>query len=109
MAGEDYVLQGRRQRRRVFFPFSSFGNLLTFAGQYAHVLQQEVADIKALIRTADPKLDIPFIVAVGSKRHHVRFFPEKGDQNGNALPLSGPKFTFSDEAACHMAVLQEAC
>jgi eukaryotic translation initiation factor 2C len=41
---------------------------LTCAGQYAHVLQQEVADMKALLRTADPKLDIPFIVAVGGKR-----------------------------------------
>jgi hypothetical protein len=48
--------------------FSSNEHLLTFAGQYAHVLQQEVADMKALLRTADPSLDIPFIVAVGGKR-----------------------------------------
>jgi eukaryotic translation initiation factor 2C len=39
-------------------------------GQYAHVLQQEVADMKDLLRTADSKLDIPFIVAVGGKRKH---------------------------------------
>ncbi|KAK5734619.1 Protein argonaute [Elasticomyces elasticus] len=55
-------------------------------GQYAHVLQQEVQDMKALLKTADPNLNIPFIVVVGSKRHHVRFFPEKGDRNGNPLP-----------------------
>lgn len=51
-------------------------------GQYNHVIQQEVHDIKALIKTADPKLDIPFVVVVGGKRHHVRFFPERGDKNG---------------------------
>ena len=36
-------------------------------GQYNHVLEQEVADMKALIKTADPKLDIPFVVLVGGK------------------------------------------
>ncbi|EMC99960.1 hypothetical protein BAUCODRAFT_64185 [Baudoinia panamericana UAMH 10762] len=57
-------------------------------GQYQHVLQQEVHDMKALLKTADPNLNIPFIVVVGSKRHHIRFFPEqgKGDRNGNPLP-----------------------
>jgi len=57
-------------------------------GQYRHVLEQEVYDMKALLKTADPKLNIPFIVVVGSKRHHIRFFPEpgKGDRNGNPLP-----------------------
>ena len=54
--------------------------------QYTHVLQQEVADMKALLRTAHPNLNIPFVVVIGGKRHHVRFFPEKGDRNGNALP-----------------------
>ena len=57
-------------------------------GQYQHVLQQEVHDMKALIDTAHPTHNIPFVVIVGSKRHHVRFFPEtgKGDRNGNPLP-----------------------
>lgn len=55
-------------------------------GQYAHVLQQEVADMKALFKSADPANNTKFIVIVGSKRHHIRFFPEKGDKNGNALP-----------------------
>lgn len=47
-------------------------------GQYAHVLEHEVADMKALIKTADPNLNIPFIVVVGGKRHHIRFFPPAG-------------------------------
>ena len=47
-------------------------------GQYQHVLQQEVHDMKALIKTANPSLNVPFIVVVGGKRHHVRLFPEKG-------------------------------
>lgn len=57
-------------------------------GQYQHVLQQEVHDMKALIKTANPSLDIAFVVIVGGKRHHIRFFPEKGkgDRNDNPLP-----------------------
>ncbi|KAK3109735.1 Protein argonaute, partial [Teratosphaeriaceae sp. CCFEE 6253] len=55
-------------------------------GQYTHVLHQEVADMKKLLQTADASLKIPFIVIVGSKRHHIRFFPEKGDRNGNPFP-----------------------
>lgn len=54
--------------------------------QYAHVLQQEVHDMKALLKTANPNMEIPFVVVVGGKRHHVRFFPERGDRNGNPLP-----------------------
>ena len=56
--------------------------------QYAHVLQQEVADMKALLKTANPNMNIPFVVVIAGKRHHVRFFPEKGDRNGNPLPGS---------------------
>ena len=55
-------------------------------GQYQHVLQQEVQDMKALLKTANPNLNIPFVVVVGSKRHHVRMFPQNGDRNGNPLP-----------------------
>ena len=54
--------------------------------QYAHVLQQEVADMKALLKTANPNMDIPFVVVIAGKRHHIRFFPERGDRNGNSLP-----------------------
>jgi eukaryotic translation initiation factor 2C len=56
--------------------------MLIFAKQ---VLEQEVADLKALFKTFG-KDECKFLVVVGSKRHHVRFFPERGDRNGNALP-----------------------
>lgn len=36
--------------------------------QYSHVIQQEVKDMKDLIKTANPTLDIPFVVIVASKR-----------------------------------------
>ncbi|GAB7361269.1 hypothetical protein MBLNU230_g1329t1 [Neophaeotheca triangularis] len=57
-------------------------------GQYQHVLEQEVEDMKRLLKGANPKAEIPFTVLVGSKRHHVRFFPApgSGDKNGNPLP-----------------------
>ncbi|SMR63616.1 unnamed protein product [Zymoseptoria tritici ST99CH_3D1] len=55
-------------------------------GQYQQVLQYEVADMKALFKMADPNNNTKFVVIVGSKRHHVRFFPERGDKNGNAMP-----------------------
>jgi eukaryotic translation initiation factor 2C len=55
-------------------------------GQYQHVLQQEVNDMKQLLKGADPAASPKFVVVVGSKRHHVRFFPERGDRNGNPFP-----------------------
>ena len=56
-------------------------------GQYSHVIKQEVADMKELFRAAgaDPE-KVKFIVVVCSKRHHIRFFPDRGDRNGNPLP-----------------------
>ncbi|TKA61731.1 hypothetical protein B0A49_11611, partial [Cryomyces minteri] len=58
-------------------------------GQYQHVLQQEVHDMKELLRTAG-QTKIKFTVLVASKRHHVRIFPKAGDsaadRNGNPLP-----------------------
>ncbi|KAK5011638.1 Protein argonaute, partial [Cryomyces antarcticus] len=58
-------------------------------GQYQHVLQQEVHDMKELLSTAG-QTKIKFTVLVASKRHHVRFFPKAGDsaadRNGNPLP-----------------------
>ena len=57
-------------------------------GQYRHVLDQEVRDIKAFFRKKDPSSKPKFSVIVASKRHHVRFFPPKdqGDRNGNPIP-----------------------
>ena len=54
-------------------------------GQYQHVLEQEVKDMKNMLREAGATA-VQFIVVVGSKRHHIRFFPEKGDRNANPLP-----------------------
>ena len=56
-------------------------------GQYHQVLASEVKDLKELMRSANPGHKVEFLVVVGSKRHSVRFFPNKGgDRNGNALP-----------------------
>jgi len=79
-------------------------------GQYAHVLDQEVRDIKkALVEefgapaanvsnflSKPSKLSltskqIKFTVTVCTKRHHIRFFPKPGDtsagdKNENPLP-----------------------
>ena len=59
-------------------------------GQFAHVLHQEVPNIKAVIKDVMNGQDFngKITVIVASKRHHVRAFPEKdgSDQNGNPLP-----------------------
>ena len=48
-------------------------------GQYQRVLlQQEGQDMKEALKTANPNLNIPSIVIIGSKRHHVRMFPQNG-------------------------------
>lgn len=56
-------------------------------GQFAHVIEQEIAEIKRFLSRAAPKMELPkFTVIVATKRHHIRLFPQKGDKNGNALP-----------------------
>lgn len=60
-------------------------------GQYQHVLQQEVADMKAAFKEKNPNWNPKFVVVVASKRHHIRFFPKPGDRvaadkNGNPVP-----------------------
>ncbi|KAL6893135.1 Piwi domain-containing protein [Trichoderma longibrachiatum] len=56
-------------------------------GQFAHVIEQEIKEIKGYFKQAAPSQQLPkFTVIVATKRHHIRFFPEKGDRNGNALP-----------------------
>ncbi|TVY80632.1 Protein argonaute [Lachnellula suecica] len=61
-------------------------------GQYAHVLDQEVAHIKEFIASRYPQAAaIKFTITVCSKRHHIRFFPKEGDnmaadKNANSLP-----------------------
>ncbi|KAH7273919.1 hypothetical protein MRS44_000638 [Fusarium solani] len=57
-------------------------------GQFAYVIDQEIAEIKNFLREKLPaKAALPkFTVIVATKRHHIRFFPQKGDKNGNPLP-----------------------
>ncbi|KAF2121980.1 Piwi domain-containing protein [Lophiotrema nucula] len=57
-------------------------------GQYAAVIEEEVRDMKQVFAKAGCK-DVPkFTVVIAGKRHHIRFFPDKGgfDQNGNPVP-----------------------
>ncbi|KAG5948403.1 hypothetical protein E4U53_006296 [Claviceps sorghi] len=56
-------------------------------GQFAQVLDQEIREIKSFLRQKAPNATLPkFTVIVATKRHHIRFFPQKGDRNNNALP-----------------------
>ena len=65
-------------------------------GQYEHVLQQEVKDIRNIWALLDESAgrkaanEMKFTVVVASKRHHIRFFPSRGgpngDRNGNPCP-----------------------
>lgn len=52
-------------------------------GQFAQVVEKEIDEIKAFFKNVPPP---KFTVIVATKRHHIRFFPQKGDKNGNALP-----------------------
>ncbi|KAG6264982.1 hypothetical protein E4U47_006588 [Claviceps purpurea] len=57
--------------------------------QFAHVIDQEIRQIKLYLRGKAPALPMPkFTVIVATKRHHIRFFPQKGkgDRNDNPLP-----------------------
>ncbi|KAI9759848.1 MAG: Histone chaperone asf1 [Chaenotheca gracillima] len=57
-------------------------------GQFQHVLNQELRDMRIAFGNHFPDWKPKFIVVVASKRHHVRFFPKQGqgDTNGNPLP-----------------------
>jgi len=60
-------------------------------GQFAHVLNQEVPHIKAIIEACSNSKawNGKITVIIASKRHHVRAFPvgtDAADQKGNPLP-----------------------
>ncbi|KAK3386269.1 Piwi domain-containing protein [Sordaria brevicollis] len=56
-------------------------------GQFAHVLKQEVEVIKKVCMKVTKSANPPRVtVIVATKRHHIRFFPENGDKNGNCQP-----------------------
>lgn len=56
--------------------------------QYAQVLNQELNGLRQTFEkvNAVEAQGIKYVVIVGTKRHHVRFFPAKGDRDSNALP-----------------------
>jgi eukaryotic translation initiation factor 2C len=54
-------------------------------GEFAQVMSLEVPEMRRQFKevcACEPKIT----VIVATKRHHVRFFPEKADKNGNPLP-----------------------
>lgn len=54
-------------------------------GQFAHVMEFEVDEMRKVFK--EQLGQVPKItVIVATKRHHIRFFPERGDRNGNCLP-----------------------
>ncbi|KAF2789751.1 Piwi-domain-containing protein [Melanomma pulvis-pyrius CBS 109.77] len=57
-------------------------------GQYAAVLEEEVRDMKECFRKIGCKQIPKFTVVIAGKRHHIRFFPDKGkgDRNDNPIP-----------------------
>lgn len=55
-------------------------------GQFNAVLEQEVRYIKAIFDGVAPNSKIEYIVIIAGKRHHIRFFPQSGDRNGNPFP-----------------------
>jgi eukaryotic translation initiation factor 2C len=55
-------------------------------GQYKAVLQEEIRDMKEYFARCSGGVIPKFTVMIAGKRHHIRFFPEKGDRNGNPLP-----------------------
>ncbi|KAJ0318728.1 hypothetical protein Brms1b_004217 [Colletotrichum noveboracense] len=66
-------------------------------GQYAQVLEYEIGTLKAIFKEKYPGATLPrFTVIVATKRHHVRFFPQQGDKNGNPLPG-----TLLEKEVCH--------
>ncbi|KAM7204279.1 Piwi domain containing protein [Naviculisporaceae sp. PSN 640] len=54
-------------------------------GQFSQVLEYEVEEFKNIFR--EQKIPVPkMTIIIATKRHHIRFFPERGDKNGNAFP-----------------------
>ncbi|KAL2023731.1 hypothetical protein VTK56DRAFT_1445 [Thermocarpiscus australiensis] len=54
-------------------------------GQFAHVMQWEYEEMRKVFKAAIdhvPKIT----VIIATKRHHIRFFPQDGDRNGNCYP-----------------------
>ncbi|ROT35771.1 argonaute [Sodiomyces alkalinus F11] len=70
-------------------------------GQFAQVLETEIAVIKDWFRTELKKFNAPmpkFTVIVATKRHHIRFFPRQGQGDRNGNPRPG---TLLETEVCH--------
>ncbi|KAK2034238.1 piwi domain-containing protein [Colletotrichum zoysiae] len=66
-------------------------------GQYDQVLEYEVETMKRLMAQKYQGQQQPkWTVIVATKRHHIRFFPQQGDKNGNPLPG-----TLLEREVCH--------
>ncbi|PKS13025.1 hypothetical protein jhhlp_000366 [Lomentospora prolificans] len=55
-------------------------------GQFAQVIEYEVNEMRDCLKTYG--IEAKFTVIVATKRHHIRFFPDRvsGDRNSNPLP-----------------------
>ncbi|KAI1359066.1 Piwi domain-containing protein [Xylaria arbuscula] len=54
-------------------------------GSFQGVIEDEMGEIRRAFRdcnAGNPKIT----VIIATKRHHIRFFPQQGDKNGNPLP-----------------------
>ncbi|KAK0725380.1 putative eukaryotic translation initiation factor [Lasiosphaeris hirsuta] len=77
---EDFRGRNRVQIEHVFYMRDGVSE-----GQFAHVIEYELTEIKKTFMEIQNK--IPKItVIIATKRHHIRFFPERGDRNGNCFP-----------------------
>ncbi|KAJ1324229.1 eukaryotic translation initiation factor 2C [Microdochium nivale] len=69
-------------------------------GQFQQVIDREVKEVKRLFK--NEKMAEPLVtVIIATKRHHIRFFPKKGDKNAadrNNNPLPG---TVVEHTATH--------
>lgn len=57
-------------------------------GQYSQVREKEITAIKEVMNSIEPKNETKYTALTCTKRHHVRFFPDKkdADRNGNPQP-----------------------
>jgi eukaryotic translation initiation factor 2C len=57
-------------------------------GQFGHVMEYEIKALKQAFQQETGGVIPKITVIVATKRHHIRFFPDKScaDKNGNALP-----------------------
>ncbi|KAF9357352.1 Eukaryotic translation initiation factor 2C [Mortierella sp. NVP85] len=78
-----YQTCGHKPERIVFFRDG------VSEGQFADVLKNEVAAVKAGCRTLEADYDPELTFLVVQRRHHTRFFPmrpQDGDRSGNCKP-----------------------